>query len=52
MSFQRLEQRGALGEKSVGSDVVEVKAVVEVMVVVEEVRDLKWRGRSLPSEKS
>lgn len=51
MSFQRLEQRGALGEKRVGSDVLAVTAVVEVIVVVE-VRDLKWRGTSLPSEKS
>lgn len=57
MSFQRLEQRGALGEKREGSEVV-VEAVVVLGEVAaeeeeEEVKDgLRWRGTSLPSEKS
>lgn len=52
-SFQRLEQRGALGEKRMGSVVVMEVVIFLGEVVVEEEEDgLKWRGTSLPSEKS
>lgn len=54
-SFQRLEQRGALGEKRMGSVVVMEVVIFLGEVVVEEEEEeegLKWRGTSLPSEKS